>query len=71
MKPTPPHHKTIRVPFATVAKGYGGVRAIREAGPGLWEIVGANTEHGNLAPWPHPGGWISIIVAPYTRGAGT
>ncbi len=40
-KPTPAHHKTVRVTRATVAKGYGGVRKIKEAGPGLWEIVRA------------------------------
>lgn len=62
-KLTPAHHKTVRVPFATVAKGYGGVRKIREAGPGLWEIVGA-TQWGNLAPHPTPCGMIAITVVP-------
>ncbi len=68
MKPSSPHHKTIRVDFSFVESGYGGKRQIPQAGPGWWQIIGANTEHGNLAPWPTPGGWISIIVAPYTRG---
>ena len=64
-KPTPAHHKTVRVPFATVAKGYGGVRKIREAGPGLWEIVGVSQEQTpGYAPHPAIHGTVAIVVAP-------
>lgn len=69
MKPPPTHHKRIRVPFAMVATGYGGERAIRQAGPGLWQIIGAD-------PVPTPGyaqhpayhGTIMLIVAPARGG---
>lgn len=60
-KPTPAHHKTVRVPFATVAKGYGGVRKIREAGPGLWEIVAAVSTGGYS---DCDGAFTWVIVAP-------
>jgi hypothetical protein len=64
-KPTPAHHKTVRVPFATVAKGYSGVRKIREAGPGLWEIVGVSqAQTPGYAPHPAMHETIAIVVVP-------
>ncbi len=59
----PAHRKRVRVPFVTVAKGYGGDREIRQAGPGWWQIIGATTV-GVIAPHPSPSGMIYIIVAP-------
>jgi hypothetical protein len=71
MKPTPPHHKRIRVPFSVVAKGYGGTHLLHGL-PGLWQIIGADpdTGPGAYAPWPAAHGTIGLIVAP-ARGAGT
>jgi hypothetical protein len=71
MKPPPPHHKTVAIPRADVAKGYGGARLIPNAGPGWWLIVAASpTDDAPPARGPKPA-LISVIVAPYTRGAGT
>lgn len=69
MKPTPAHHKRVRVPFSVVEHGYGGNRQIRQAGPGWWQIIGAD-------PVPTPGyaqhpayhGTIGLIVAPVRGG---
>ena len=37
----PHHHRTVEIRRRDVDKGYGGVRAILSAGPGLWMIVAA------------------------------
>lgn len=63
----PAHHKRVRVPFSTVANGYGGAREIKYAGPGLWQIISATTP-ANLAPHPEPNGMIWLIVAPARGG---
>ncbi len=57
-------HQRVRVPFSTVAKGYGGTHRFRGL-PGPWQIIGAD-------PVPTPGyaqhpayhGTIALIVAP-------
>ena len=65
MKPWPKHHKRVRVPFAVVAKGYGGVRVGLPGLPGLWQIIAADTEPTpGYAQWPAFHGTIMLIVAP-------
>lgn len=64
MKPTPAHHRYVRVPFATVANGYGGTHRFRGL-TGLWQIVGANPEPTpGYAQHPAYHGTIGLIVAP-------
>ena len=62
-KPTPPHHKTVEISRAQLAKGYGGEFVIPHAGPGLWIIVAASPT--DEAPGSGPKPWlVSVIVAP-------
>jgi hypothetical protein len=69
MKPTPPHHKTTAVTLRSVAAGYGGTRTLRVDGrTGRWIIVAARLVDAENTP---PPGYVYVIVAPYTRGAGT
>lgn len=69
MKPWPEHHKRVRLPFAVVEHGYDGNFQIRQAGPGWWQIIGADMSPTNSAPHPSPSGMIRLIVAPApTRG---
>jgi hypothetical protein len=67
MNTAPPHPKRVRVPFATVATGYGGERAIKQAGPGLWQIIGADPSDEQ----PYDARYtvtIGLIVAPARGG---
>jgi len=67
MKPTPNHHKEVTIFSRLVADGYGGVREIAAAGPGLWVIVAAGPSNIDSArrPWP---AMIDVIVAPARGG---
>lgn len=68
MKPMPAHHKRVRVPFSTVAKGYGGEHKFRGL-PGLWQIIAADPEPTpGYAPHPAYHGTIGLIVAPARGG---
>jgi hypothetical protein len=64
VKPTPTHHKRVRVPFTVVEHGYGGDREIRQAGPGWWQIIGADPVAHEDAKDPGYKGTIALIVAP-------
>jgi hypothetical protein len=70
VKPTPPHRKTVAIPRAEIAKGYGGARLMPNAGPGWWLIVAASPV-GGLGDKVGCPARTWVIVAPYTRGAGT
>lgn len=59
-RPTPPHHKTVRVPLASVARGYGGSRSIAGL-KGLWDIVAAHPTDGTGDDADH---FAWVIVAP-------
>ena len=59
-RPMPAHHRTIRIPFAAVAKGYGGVRSIAGL-KGPWIIVAACPTEDH----PHEAADVAwVIVAP-------
>jgi hypothetical protein len=69
MKPWPAHHKRVRVPFSTVAEGYGGAHTFRGL-PGLWQVIAADTDEGpeSWPLWPANHGTIGLIVAPVRGG---